>query len=427
MSDSTTGLEAIENASVDELRDQQTRHMRETLQRVYKQSPVYRQKFDQHGVHPDDFAQLEDLAKFPFTTKADLRDNYPFGLFCVPMDDIVRVHASSGTTGKPTVVGYTQADIDAWAQVVARSIYAAGGRSKDKVHVSYGYGLFTGGLGAHYGAERLGCAVIPMSGGQTEKQVQLIRDFDPDIIMVTPSYMLNLADEIDRQGIDPKTLSLRAGIFGAEPWTGSMRQELEKRLDIDAVDIYGLSEVMGPGVAQECVESKDGPTIWEDHFYPEIIHPETGEVLPDGEEGELVFTNLQKQGMPMIRYRTRDLTRLLPGTSRTMRRMDKITGRSDDMLIIRGVNVFPTQIEEQILNVGGFAPHYLIEVERQGNLDQISVQVEASDASIDNDARCKELQQKIKGLIGVSASINLQAPGSIPRSEGKAKRVIDNR
>ncbi len=427
MSDSTTGLEAIENASIDELRDQQTRHMRDTLQRVYQHSPVYKQKFDQHGVHPDDFAQLEDLAKFPFTTKADLRDNYPFGMFCTPMDDIVRVHASSGTTGKPTVVGYTQADIDAWAQVVARSIYAAGGRPKDKVHVSYGYGLFTGGLGAHYGAERLGCAVIPMSGGQTEKQVQLIHDFDPDIIMVTPSYMLNIADEIDRQGIDPKALSLRVGIFGAEPWTGSMRQELEKRLDIDAVDIYGLSEVMGPGVAQECVEGKDGPTIWEDHFYPEIINPETGEVLPDGEEGELVFTNLQKQGMPMIRYRTRDLTRLLPGTSRTMRRMDKITGRSDDMLIIRGVNVFPTQIEEQILNVGGFAPHYLIEVERQGNLDQISVQVEAADASSDNDGRCRELQQKIKGLIGVSASINLQAPGSIPRSEGKAKRVIDKR
>ncbi len=427
MSDSTTGLEAIENASVDELRDQQTRHMRDTLQRVYEHSAVYRQKFDQHSVHPDDFNQLEDLAKFPFTTKADLRDNYPFGLFCVPMDDIVRVHASSGTTGKPTVVGYTQADIDAWAQVVARSIYAAGGRPSDKVHVSYGYGLFTGGLGAHYGAERLGCAVIPMSGGQTEKQVQLIHDFDPDIIMVTPSYMLNIAHEIDRQGIDPKTLSLRVGIFGAEPWTGSMRQELEKRLNIDAVDIYGLSEVMGPGVAQECVEGKDGPTIWEDHFYPEIINPDTGEVLDDGEEGELVFTNLQKQGMPMIRYRTRDLTRLLPGTSRTMRRMDKITGRSDDMLIIRGVNVFPTQIEEQILNVGGFAPHYLIEVERQGNLDQISVQVEATDASTNNDARCKELQQKIKGLIGVSASINLQEPGSIPRSEGKAKRVIDNR
>ncbi len=427
MSDTTAGLDAIENASVDELRSQQTEHMRDTLQRVYQHSSVYRQKFDQHGVHPDDFTQLEDLAKFPFTTKADLRDNYPFGMFCVPMDDIVRVHASSGTTGKPTVVGYTQQDIDAWAQVVARSIYAAGGRRNDKVHVSYGYGLFTGGLGAHYGAERLGCAVIPMSGGQTEKQVQLIHDFNPDIIMVTPSYMLNIADEIDRQGIDPKALKLRVGIFGAEPWTGSMREELEKRLAIDAVDIYGLSEVMGPGVAQECVESKDGPTIWEDHFYPEIINPESGDVLADGEEGELVFTNLQKQGMPMIRYRTRDLTRLLPGTSRTMRRMDKITGRSDDMLIIRGVNVFPTQIEEQILNVGGFAPHYLIEVERQGNLDQLSVQVEATDDSQENDARCKELQQKIKGLIGVSAHIKLQAAGSIPRSEGKAKRVIDRR
>lgn len=427
MSESTTGLDAIENASVDELRAQQTGQLRATLQRVYQHSPVYRQKFDQHGVSPDDFVHLEDLAKFPFTSKNDLRDNYPFGMFCVPMDDIVRVHASSGTTGKPTVVGYTQKDIDAWAQVVARSIYAAGGRRNDKVHVSYGYGLFTGGLGAHYGAERLGCAVIPMSGGQTEKQVQLIHDFNPDIIMVTPSYMLNIADEIDRQGINPKDLNLRVGIFGAEPWTGSMREELEKRLAIDAVDIYGLSEVMGPGVAQECVESKDGPTIWEDHFYPEIIDPDTGQVLPDGQEGELVFTNLQKQGMPMIRYRTRDLTRLLPGTSRTMRRMDKITGRSDDMLIIRGVNVFPTQIEEQILNVGGFAPHYLIEVERQGNLDQISVQVEAADDAQDNDARCKELQHKIKSLIGVSASIKLQAAGSIPRSEGKARRVIDNR
>ncbi len=427
MSASKIGLDDIENASIDEIRAQQLSNLRKTLQHAYANSPVYKRKFDQHGVHPDELKSLEDLSKFPFTTKADLRDNYPFGVFCVPMDDIVRIHASSGTTGKPTVVGYTQNDIDAWAQVVARSIYAAGGRKNDKVHVSYGYGLFTGGLGAHYGAERLGCAVIPMSGGQTEKQVQLINDFQPDIIMVTPSYMLNIADEIDRQGLDPSKLRLRCGIFGAEPWTGEMRGELEQRLAIDAVDIYGLSEVMGPGVAQECVEGKDGPTIWEDHFYPEIINPDTGEVLPDGEEGELVFTNLQKEGMPMIRYRTRDLTRLLPGTSRSMRRMDKITGRSDDMLIIRGVNVFPSQIEEQILKVGGFAPHYLIEVSKEGNMDQLKVLVEAATDGSANDSNCAELQHHIKSLIGVSSSVVLQPAGSIPRSEGKAKRVIDNR
>ncbi|MFK8021147.1 MAG: phenylacetate--CoA ligase PaaK [Pseudomonadales bacterium] len=427
MSDSKIGLEAIENASVDEIRGFQLERLRATLQGVYKNSPVYKKKFDDHGVHPDDLHSLDDLSIFPFTTKADLRNNYPFGMLCVPMDDIVRVHASSGTTGKPTVVAYTQNDIDAWAQAGARSIYAAGGRRSDKVHVSYGYGLFTGGLGAHYGAERLGCAVIPMSGGQTEKQVQLIRDFDPDIIMVTPSYMLNIADEIARQNIDPHTLSLRVGIFGAEPWTGSMRTELETRLGIDAVDIYGLSEVMGPGVAQECVESKDGPTIWEDHFYPEIINPETGEVVPDGEEGELVFTNLQKEGMPMIRYRTRDLTRLLPGTSRSMRRMDKITGRSDDMLIIRGVNVFPTQIEEQLIAIDGLAPHYLIELEKQGNMDSLTVFVEPQPGHSDIQKQCAELQQKIKTLIGVSASVVAQAAGSIPRSEGKAKRVNDKR
>ena len=427
MSVSTIGLEEIENASIDEIRARQFSDLSKTLHHVYENSPVYKQKFDQHGVHPGDLKSLEDLNKFPFTTKAALRDNYPFGMLCVPMDDIVRIHASSGTTGKPTVVGYTKNDIDAWAQVVARSIYAAGGRSSDKVHVSYGYGLFTGGLGAHYGAERLGCAVIPMSGGQTEKQVQLINDFQPDIIMVTPSYMLNIADEIDRQGLVPNQLRLRCGIFGAEPWTGQMRSELENRLAIDAVDIYGLSEVMGPGVAQECVEGKDGPTIWEDHFYPEIINPETGEVLPDGEEGELVFTNLQKEGMPMIRYRTRDLTRLLPGTSRSMRRMDRITGRSDDMLIIRGVNVFPSQIEEQLLQVGGFAPHYLIEVSKQGNLDQLKVLVEAADGASATEQSCVELQQRIKSLIGVSSTVELQAIGSIPRSEGKAMRVVDSR
>lgn len=426
MSDSAIGLEAIENASVDELRALQLSRLQQTLQHVYANSPVYKAKFDAHGVHPDDLHSLADLAKFPFTTKADLRDNYPFGMFCTPMEQIVRIHASSGTTGKPTVVGYTQADIDTWAQVGARSIYAAGGRPSDKVHVAYGYGLFTGGLGAHYGAERLGCAVIPMSGGQTEKQVQLLKDFDPEIIMVTPSYMLNICDEVARQGIDPNQLALRVGIFGAEPWTGSMRQELEQKMGIDAVDIYGLSEVMGPGVAQECIESKDGPTIWEDHFYPEIINPESGEVVADGEQGELVFTNLTKIGMPMIRYRTRDLTRLLPGSSRTMRRMDKITGRSDDMLIIRGVNVFPTQIEEQILRVDGLAPHYQIELSKQGNLDAVTVRVEKSGAS-DDAALSRELKHHIKSIIGISASVEIVAENGLPRSEGKAQRVIDKR
>ena len=349
-------------------------------------------------------------------------------MFAVPMEQVVRVHASSGTTGKPTVVGYTQADIDVWADVVARSIRAAGGTAADKVHVAYGYGLFTGGLGAHYGAEKLGCAVIPMSGGQTEKQVQLIQDFDPDIIMVTPSYMLNIADEMDRQGVDTSKLSLRVGIFGAEPWTDAMRKEMEDRLGIDAVDIYGLSEVMGPGVAQECVESKDGPTIWEDHFYPEIIDPETGVVLPDGEEGELVFTSLTKEAMPVIRYRTRDLTRLLPGTSRTMRRMDKITGRSDDMLIIRGVNVFPSQIEEQLLAVASLSPHYFIELSKQGNLDAIEINVElAGSGTASKEDAAAALRNRVKSYIGVSASVRVHDPGGIPRSEGKAKRVVDNR
>ena len=426
MSDSAIGYEPIENASIDEIRALQLARLKQTLHHVYQNSPVYKTKFDAHGVHPDDLHTLADLAKFPFTTKADLRDNYPFGMFCTPMEQIVRIHASSGTTGKPTVVGYTQQDIDTWATVGARSIYAAGGRPSDKVHVAYGYGLFTGALGAHYGAERLGCAVIPMSGGQTEKQVQLIKDFDPDIIMVTPSYMLNICDEVTRQGIDPSQLALRVGIFGAEPWTGSMRQELEQKMAIDAVDIYGLSEVMGPGVAQECVESKDGPTIWEDHFYPEIINPETGEVVADGEEGELVFTNLTKVGMPMIRYRTRDLTRLLPGSSRSMRRMDKITGRSDDMLIIRGVNVFPTQIEEQILRVAGLAPHYLIELNKNGNLDTLTVKVEKT-GSADDAALAQELKHHIKSIVGISAGVEILSEGGLPRSEGKAKRVIDNR
>lgn len=424
---SRVGLDEIENASIDEIRNVQLERLKNSLQNAYNNSPVYKAKFDEAGVHPDDLVSLEDLARFPFTTKADFRDNYPFGIFARPMEEIVRLHASSGTTGKPVVVAYTQNDINTWAQVVARSIYAAGGRKQDKVHVAYGYGLFTGGLGAHYGAERLGCTVIPMSGGQTEKQVQLIQDFNPDIIMVTPSYMLNIADEIDRQGVDASKLALRTGIFGAEPWTGSMRGELEARLSIDAVDIYGLSEVIGPGVAQECVESKDGPTIWEDHFYPEIIDPATGELLPDGEEGELVFTSLTKEAMPVIRYRTRDLTRLLPGTSRSMRRMDKITGRSDDMLIIRGVNVFPTQIEEQILSIDSLAPHYFIEVNRQGNMDQISIHVETKNSSADSDNLIKELSHKIKSFIGISSKIIVEQPGAIPRSEGKAKRVIDNR
>jgi phenylacetate-CoA ligase len=422
-------LHPIETASLDELRDLQLQRLRASLQHAYHNSPVYRASFDAHGVHPDDLVSLEDLGRFPFTTKADLRDNYPFGMFAVPMEQVVRIHASSGTTGKPTVVGYTKADIDTWSEVVARSIRAAGGVAADKVHVSYGYGLFTGGLGAHYGAERLGCAVIPMSGGQTEKQVQLICDFDPDIIMVTPSYMLNIADEMDRQGVDTARLSLRVGIFGAEPWTDAMRREIEQRMHIDAVDIYGLSEVMGPGVAQECVQSKDGPTIWEDHFYPEIIDPETGRVLPDGEEGELVFTSLTKQAMPVIRYRTRDLTRLLPGSVRTMRRMDKITGRSDDMLIIRGVNVFPTQIEEQILAIPELSPHYFIELRKEGHLDAIEVNVELSGRAGPGGSgdAATALRHRIKSYIGVSASIKVHPIGGIPRSEGKAKRVIDKR
>lgn len=422
-------LHAIETASVDELRALQLERLRATLRHVYDNSPVYRAKFDQHGVRPDDLVALEDLARFPFTTKRDLRDNYPFGLFAVPMEQVVRIHASSGTTGKPTVVGYTRGDIDTWSQVVARSIRAAGGSAADKVHVSYGYGLFTGGLGAHYGGEHLGCLVIPMSGGQTERQVQLICDFDPDIIMVTPSYMLNIADEMERQQVDTSRLALRVGIFGAEPWTDAMRLEIEKRLHIDAVDIYGLSEVMGPGVAQECIESKDGPTIWEDHFYPEIIDPETGRVLPDGEEGELVFTSLTKQAMPVIRYRTRDLTRLLPGSVRTMRRMDKITGRSDDMMIIRGVNVFPTQIEEQLLSIPALSPHYFIELSKQGHLDAIEVHVELSPGADAGQAAeaGQLLKHRIKSYIGVSAAVRVHPCGDIPRSEGKARRVIDLR
>ncbi len=429
MQHNLTPLDAIETASKDELQALQLKRLKQTLNRVYQNIAFYRQQFQLAMVHPDDLKQLSDLDKFPFTTKADLRSNYPFGMFAQPLSEISRIHASSGTTGKPTVVGYSQQDIKMWADVVARSLRAAGVTQGDMVHVAYGYGLFTGGLGAHYGAERLGCTVIPMSGGQTEKQVQLIEDFNPDIIMVTPSYMLNLADELERQGVDTAKLKLRTGVFGAEPWTELMRQELEQRLNIDAVDIYGLSEVIGPGVAQECIETKDGPTIWEDHFYPEIIDPESGKTLPDGEEGELVFTSLTKQAMPIIRYRTRDLSRLLPGTARTMRRMEKITGRSDDMLIIRGVNLFPSQIEEQILSIKQLSPHYQIILSKQGNLDQISINVEVKPA-VENSiygSTAKLLQHKIKSMVGISSKINIVAQGQVPRSAGKAQRVIDNR
>ena len=423
-------LEPIETASLDELQALQLKRMRWTLDHAYNNVPMYRRKFDDSGVHPSDLKQLQDINKFPYTSKQDLRDNYPFGTFAVPMKDVVRVHASSGTTGKPTVVGYTQGDIDRWANIVARSIRAAGGCAEDKVHVSYGYGLFTGGLGAHYGAEKLGCTVIPVSGGQTEKQVQLILDFEPDIIMVTPSYCLNLADEFDLQGVDPKTSSLRIGIFGAEPRTNAMREEIERRMGIQAVDIYGLSEVIGPGVAQECLETKDGPTIWEDYFYPEIIHPESLDVLPDGKEGELVFTSLIKEAMPIIRYRTRDLTRLLPGTARSMRRMDKITGRSDDMMIIRGVNVFPSQIEEQILRIAGLSPHYQIEITRDNNMDSLSVNVEVRSNDIVSSERERltaELKHHIKSMIGINCNINILDENSVARSQGKAQRVVDKR
>ena len=424
------GLDRIENASRDEIAAVQLERMQWSVRHAYENSPFYRRRFDQHGVHPDDLRSLADLAKFPFTVKQDLRDTYPFGMFAVPRERLCRIHGSSGTTGKPTVVGYTRKDIDVWAEVVARSIYASGGRPGDIVHVAYGYGLFTGGLGAHYGAERLGCTVVPISGGMTERQVTLIQDFAPRIMMVTPSYMLSILDEFRRQSLDPRLCSLKVGIFGAEPWTNAMRQEIEAAFDMDAVDIYGLSEVMGPGVANECVETKDGLHIWEDHFYPEIIDPETGVVLPDGEMGELVFTTLTKEGLPMIRYRTRDLTRLLPGTARSMRRMEKVTGRSDDMIILRGVNIFPTQIEEQILKCGGLAPHFQIELTRAGRMDDMIVHVEATVRAGDAEARAasaKELAHHIKSVVGVSTKIEVHEPNGVQRSEGKAKRVVDNR
>ncbi|MBU6260425.1 MAG: phenylacetate--CoA ligase [Burkholderiales bacterium] len=427
-------LDPIERASRDEITALQLQRLKATLQRAYENVPHYRRAFDAAGVHPEDCRALADLAKFPFTTKKDLRDNYPFGMFAVPREQLARVHASSGTTGKPTVVGYTRADIETWAGLVARSIRAAGGRAGDICHVAYGYGLFTGGLGAHYGAEKLGCTVIPMSGGQTEKQVQLIQDFRPDIIMVTPSYMLNIVEEFLRQGLDPAESSLSIGIFGAEPWTDAMRTEIEARAGIDAVDIYGLSEVMGPGVASECVETKDGPVIWEDHFYPEIIDPDTGAVLPDGSDGELVFTSLTKQAMPVIRYRTRDLTKLLPPTARSMRRMGKITGRSDDMLIIRGVNLFPTQVEELILKQGSLAPVYQLVVTRDGHLDKLDILVEARPevsgrlSGVESDAIARQLEHGVKTHIGVSAKVRVMAAGSVERTlTGKARRVVDKR
>ena len=423
-------LEPIETASKDELQALQLQRLQSTLQQAYERVPHYRQAFDARGVHPSDCRSLADLAKFPFTSKADLRAHYPFGMFAVPREQIVRIHASSGTTGKPTVVGYTQGDIDRWADLVARSIRAAGGRRGDIVHVAYGYGLFTGGLGAHYGAERLGCTVVPMSGGQTEKQVQLIEDFRPDIIMVTPSYMQVIVEEFRRQGKDPREMSVKVGIFGAEPWTEAMRRDIEASAGLDAVDIYGLSEVMGPGVASECVETKDGPVVWEDHFYPEIIDPDTGEVLPDGSEGELVFTTLTKEALPVIRYRTRDLTRLLPPTARSMRRMGKIVGRSDDMLIIRGVNLFPTQIEELVLKDGRLSGQYQLVVTRQALLDEVEVRCEvtAQHHTADRDVIGRELQHTIKSMIGVSCSVAVGLPDSIERTlVGKARRVVDKR
>jgi phenylacetate-CoA ligase len=425
------GLEPIETASPDELRALQLERLRWSLRHAYENVEHYRERFDAARVHPQDLKALEDLKHFPMLTKDDLRVRYPFGMFAVPREKVVRIHASSGTTGKPTVVGYTARDIDTWAQLVARSIRAAGGRPGDIVHVAYGYGLFTGGLGAHYGAERLGCTVVPMSGGQTEKQVQLIQDLRPDIIMVTPSYMLAISEEFRRQGLDARACSLRVGIFGAEPWTEGMRREIEQRMGLDAVDIYGLSEVMGPGVANECIETKDGPVLWEDHFYPEIIDPESGAVLPDGAMGELVLTSLTKEALPVIRYRTRDRTRLLPPTARAMRRIDRISGRTDDMLIIRGVNVFPSQVEELILAERRLGPHYCLEITREGHLDALAVQVEmqagAEATPGDCEAVSRSLAHRLKSYVGISARVVVNPAGTIERSIGKARRVIDKR
>jgi len=421
--------ELIETASIDEVRGLQLQRLQWSLRHAYDNVEHYRKAFEAVEVHPDDLRSLEDLARFPLTTKSDLRDSYPFGMFAVPKEQLARLHASSGTTGKPTVVGYTRDDLDVWATVMARSIRAAGGRPGDVVHNAYGYGLFTGGLGAHAGAERLGCTVVPVSGGMTERQVQLILDLRPDVIMVTPSYMLNLIDELDRRGIDPRSTSLRVGIFGAEPWTNAMRETMEDRLDMHAVDIYGLSEVIGPGVAQECVETKDGLHVWEDHFYPEIIDPVTGKVLPDGERGELVFTSLTKQAMPVVRYRTRDLTRLLPGTARPMRRIEKITGRTDDMIILRGVNLFPSQIEELVLTTPDLAPHFQCVLQRTGNLDSMLVRVERNEATSETDAEAagQYLGHQIKRTIGVSVGVEVAEPYSLERSIGKIRRIVDER
>src|SRR3954452_25443591 len=423
-------LEPIETASRDELEALQLERLQWTLRHAYEHVPHYRAAFDAAGVHPDDCRELADLAKFPTTSKADLRENYQFGMFAVPREQVRRVHASSGTTGRPTVVGYTERDLDTWAPGMARSIRAAGGRAGDVLHNAYGYGLFTGGLGAHYGAEGLGCTVVPVSGGMTPRQVQLITDFEPRIVMVTPSYMLTVIDEFEARGLDPRASSLQIGIFGAEPWTEQMRQEMEERLDIDAVDIYGLSEVMGPGVAQECVETKDGLHVWEDHFYPEVIDPITGEVLPEGEEGELVFTSLTKQAMPVVRYRTRDLTRLLPGTARpAMRRMEKITGRTDDMIILRGVNLFPTQIEEVVLRTAGLSPHFQLVLTTEGRMDHLTVQVEARpDCPVERrDPAAAEVARAVKDTVGTSVDVVVVDPETLPRSVGKLKRLIDQR
>ncbi|MEI2825968.1 MAG: phenylacetate--CoA ligase PaaK [Dermatophilaceae bacterium] len=423
-------LEPIERASRKEIAELQLERMKWTLGHVYQNVPLYQEKFDKAGVHPTDLKTLADLARFPFTVKNDLRDTYPFGMFAVPMEQVRRIHGSSGTTGKPIVVGYTRNDLDMWTDMVARSLRAAGVKPGMIVHNAYGYGLFTGGLGLHQGAERLGCAVVPMSGGQTEKQVQLINDFKPDVIVVTPSYMLSILDEMDRQGIDPAATSLKVGVFGAEPWTNDMREEMERRLDMHAVDIYGLSEVVGPGVACETVETKDGLHVWEDHFYPEIVDPETGEVLPDGEQGELVFTSLTKEAFPIIRYRTRDLTRLLPGTARSLRRIEKITGRSDDMIILRGVNLFPSQIEEILLAIPGLTAFFQLHLKKKGRMDAMDVHVEArSQASGENDREvlAKQVVGRIKDVIGVSVGVTVVPPGGIERSQGKAKRIIDER
>ena len=423
-------LDPIEIASRDEISALQLERMRWSLQHAYDNVPMYQARFDEAGVTPDDLKTLADLAKFPFTYKDDLRANYPFGMFAVPREEIMRIHASSGTTGKATVVGYTAKDIDNWGNLVARSLRAAGLRKGDLIHNAYGYGLFTGGLGAHYGIEKLGATVVPMGGGQTDKQVGLINDFKPRGILVTPSYMLNILEAFHKAGLDPRESSLEVAVFGAEPWTEAMRKEIEEAFDLNAVDIYGLSEVMGPGVANECVETKDGPVIWEDHFYPEIIDPVTGDVLPDGEEGELVFTTLTKEGMPIIRYRTRDLTQLLPGTARSMRRIAKITGRSDDMIILRGVNVFPTQIEEQVMATGGLGPYFQIELYKSGRMDAMRVHVEMLPEHVDEaskDAAARMLTKRIKDMVGVSTEVIVGDPGAVPRSQGKAVRVVDNR